>query len=180
MENTKAIIMYDSNESATYRTDISGWVSSDGKFYGKDEHLARWQGCTHTKCDCGETIPIRSYTKCESCRNKISQDKYNSLPFKEYNGSPVFSSDGDTYFYEEEDIITYLEDNELDEINLLYTSPNYLDEISTEYWSDILPEDGEIPDNIQKAMNELNILINKQGPISYSPNKIRTKYTLTK
>ncbi len=181
MKTDKPIIMYDSPEAATYKTNIEGWISADGIFCGKGEQgerTARYRGATHTKCDCGNVIPMRSYTKCETCRNKISYEKYMLLPFKEYDGSIVCETDGDKYFFDEDDIAVYLEDNDLDEIDLLFATPNFLDDINTDIWCDVLPEEGEIPEVIQKAVNELNILIRKQGPISYSPGKIRTKYVL--
>lgn len=37
----KSVIMFDSPEAATYRTDIKGWVSRDGRYYGEDERGAR-------------------------------------------------------------------------------------------------------------------------------------------
>jgi len=43
----KEIIKYDSPDSAKYVKNIEGWVSKNGKFFGKDEHIARWDGCTH-------------------------------------------------------------------------------------------------------------------------------------
>ena len=60
IKETEKIVMYDSPEAATYRTDIKGWVSRDGHFYGDNgpsaEHGARWSGCTHMNCKCGTSM----------------------------------------------------------------------------------------------------------------------------
>lgn len=55
MKPEEKIIMYDTPAAAMYRTGIEGWVSSDGHFFGKGEraeHLARYSGSTHHKCEC--------------------------------------------------------------------------------------------------------------------------------
>lgn len=36
---TEEIVMYNSPEAATYRTDIKGWVSRNGLYCGRDEDL---------------------------------------------------------------------------------------------------------------------------------------------
>ena len=52
-------ILFTSDEAAKYTDGISGWVSRDGFFWGKDERAARYHGCTHVLCeDCGN--PARS------------------------------------------------------------------------------------------------------------------------
>ena len=45
----KSVIMYDSPEAASIKT-ITGWVSSAGRFWGDNEHMARYDGSTHMKC----------------------------------------------------------------------------------------------------------------------------------
>lgn len=178
--NEQKIIMYDSPEAAKFVTGISGWVSSSGKFYGNDEHLARWSGCTHTKCNCGAIIPARSYTTCSDCRHKKASDEYLALQFKEYDGSPVVTWDGDTYFFTEEDIIEYLEDQETDEIDLLFCREVKYREVDSDYWADDLPEEGDIEPALQKALVDLNKVIKSLPPASYMPGNIRTRYKLTK
>lgn len=175
----KKVIMYDSSESAVYRTNIEGWVSSDGRFFGKGdtaEQLARNQGSTHKKCDCGIIMPSKSYSLCESCRNKKHRENYLKLPFKEYDGSPVFSTDDEKYFFDEESIIEYCADNLLDELDLYFAEPNMLWEITDEIWEEILPEDGEFPDELKNALSELNKVIKNLPAVSWSPSKVRTKY----
>jgi hypothetical protein len=72
MEDEK-VIMYDSQEAATHRTDISGWVSRDGGFYADNEHLARWAGCTHMTCECGKPY-IKGKVRCDECQSDEEWD----------------------------------------------------------------------------------------------------------
>lgn len=173
------IIMYDSAEAAQQIT-ITGWVSGgDKRFWYKDEHMARWSGCTHLKCECGK-IMRKSYTKCDDCRHKLAAERYNALPFKEWNGEPVVEWDGDKYFFNEEDLIEYCEENEIKEIDLLFCIENNWRNIDEDYWADEMPDnaDGELPKELQLALNSLNSVINTLPAQSYSPSKIRTKYIL--
>ena len=48
------MILNTSDEAAHFVTGLSGWVSRHGHFYGNDERLARYDGCTHTVCECGK------------------------------------------------------------------------------------------------------------------------------
>lgn len=69
------IILNTDKESAEYRTDIKGWVSKDGRFFGKDESLARYSGSTHRKCDkCESLIEKTSY--CEKCHIEESESVF--------------------------------------------------------------------------------------------------------
>lgn len=181
MENTK-VVMYDSPEAATYTKNIEGWVSSTGRFFGKGkdaEHMARYEGSSHYTCECGG-IAKKGYTKCDKCSHQSSIERYEKLPYKDYMGEPVFSWDHDEYFYSEEDIIEYLEENELESIDLLFCEEQTFYPVQSDYWDDILPTDseGDIPDELKDALKVLNNVILKLPPASYVPGKIRTNYAL--
>ena len=178
MKKYEKIIIYD-DPNIIERKTITGWVSK-GCYFGENEHLARWNACTHLRCECGKVIP-KSYTKCLTCRKKISDENYLKLPFREWNGEVVVSR-GDDYFMDEEDLINYCEENELDEIELLFCRENRFDEVTGSYWEDILPEerDGELPKPLQEALDNLNEVIYSLGPCSYSPSNTRTIYKLKK
>ena len=49
MSNTldKEKVMYDADDIVEYRTNIEGWVDKNGRFWGKDENMARYHICTH-------------------------------------------------------------------------------------------------------------------------------------
>jgi len=174
---SEEIILYDSDKAAKFVTGISGWVSAKKHFYGTDENLARYDGCTHKKCECGNSME-RHYTKCSECRHKSAVERYNSFPFKEWDGTPVVTWDGDKYFFSEEELWEYCDESELEEISLLFCQPNKWHKIDADYWSDEMPEnsDGELPKELQLALDNLNAVIETLPPQSYSPGKIRTTY----
>jgi hypothetical protein len=179
-DNKAKEIMYDSPEAATYRKDIEGWVSADGFYCGKGEQgerMARYRGATHTRCECGNVIKMRTYTSCDECRRKKEVENYNKLPFREYDGDLTVTWDGDTYFRDEDELLEYLEDNELDEIDLLYCEKNEWMEIPYDFWADIMPEDmDELPKKLEEALDTFNKVLKELPPCSYSPSKIRTHY----
>lgn len=184
IKKEEKIIMYDSPEAAIYKTDIEGWVSADGYYCGKGkqgEDSARYRGATHRKCEtCDNVIKMRTYTKCESCRHKVNVENYQKMKFKEYDGSPVFDYYGDKYFFSEDDILEYLEENELESIDLVFCSENHWDKIEPDYWADIMPEDseGDLPEKLAKALEAFNEVIDSLPVASYSPSDIRTTVTL--
>ncbi len=175
------IIMYDSPEAATYKTGIEGWVSGTGLFFGKNESSARYSGCTHQKCECGNVMG-KGWTKCDECRHKAAVERFDKLPFREWDGKePICTWDGDRYFFSEDDLISYMEDDEdnmLSEINLLICEPNHWRQLDYDYWSDGRPEndDGDLPKELEAALKNLNEVIKKLPPQSWSPGKVRTKY----
>jgi hypothetical protein len=177
------VIMYDSPEAATYVKNIEGWIDKDRRFFGKGddgERMARYSSCTHKTCDCGN-IMQKGYTKCEDCRRKASVERYNALPFKEWDLSePVCTWDGDKYFFNIEDLEEYMEENELTEIPLLLCEANKYRKIEADYWADVFPDDsdGELPKEMQEALDNLNAVIDKMPAASYAPSRIRTTYTL--
>lgn len=177
---SKEIIMYDSPEAAQYKT-VTGWVGG-GRFWGKDEHMARYCGSTHNKCACGNTMS-KSYTLCEGCMAKKRKEAYLQLPYKEYDGSPVAMQWGERYFFNEEEIICHLEDlfieEGIEELELVFCEEQHFFEIDSEIWRDILPEDEyDLPNKMQDAIDALNEVIKSLPPASYLPGKIRTSYKI--
>jgi hypothetical protein len=46
------------------------------------------------------------YTKCESCRDKIGNQRYNELPFQEWDGvTPIVRYDDDVFFFDIDDLV---------------------------------------------------------------------------
>lgn len=173
------IIMYDSPEAAEQVT-LTGWVSkgNDGRFWYKDEHMARWAGCTHIKCECGN-ISERSYTKCHECRIKSAKERYLNLPFKEWDeGAFVVDWDGDKYFFNLEDLQEYMCENEMDEIDLLFCEPVYYQPIDSETVASDSHEDWEPEDELEQKIKEFNVFLSTLPAHSWMPGKIRTSYKL--
>ena len=180
MENK--IINYSDTESARYVENIKGWVDINNRFFGdgKDaEHLARYSSCTHRTCECGN-ITEKGWGVCPECRLKKEIEKYILLQFKEYDGSPVYSHNIDKYFFSEEELLDYLSDEEeIEDLRLVFCNENHFNELGVDYFEDILPEDGEIPDELQKAIDNINEVIKNLPAASYSPSNIRTEYKVS-
>lgn len=185
----KEKIMYDADDIVEYKTNIEGWVDKNGRFYGKGERgeeMARYNICTHKKCECGESME-KYYTKCKSCIAKSNIERYESLEYKELT-FPVCIYRDDTYFWDEDELNDYLyEINEerkeygdkpleFSDLRLVICTPNSLREVPYETWDDELPEDYEFSAEFSKKLEEFNKYIHSLKPVSYSPSKYRTKY----
>lgn len=172
------IIMYDSEEAASQKT-LTGWVSANGRYWGKDEHMARYDGCTHKKCECGNATE-KSWIRCEECRHKSDVERFNKLPFKEWDESEnVCTWDGDKYFFHVDDVIEYMEENDLKEIDLLICEPIEYSLIDFEQITGSeVHEDWEPEVELEKAVNKLNKVIKELKPHSWQPGKIRTNYKI--
>src|SRR5208282_2864582 len=102
------IVMHDSPEAAT-RVEMLGWKSRDGIFYPGDnpssEYGARWSGCTHQTCECGN-IYNKGRVRCRSCQAKLDSEKYYALPIAEWDGETPTCDDGlDKYFWDKSQLI---------------------------------------------------------------------------
>lgn len=173
-------INYNSTEAARYVENIKGWVDINNRFHGdgKDaEHFARYSSCTHMTCkSCGNECQ-KGWGICTECRDKEDIEKYNKLDYKEYDGSPVYSKLLDQYFFDEDDLSDYFSDEEeIEDLRLVLCKENYFNELEPDYFEDILPEDGDLPEKLQEAIDELNNVIKQLPCASYSPINIRTEY----
>lgn len=180
MENEK-MILFDSPEAAQYKTGIEGWVSSDGRFFGKGERAeqtARYAGSTHHKCECGGIAP-RGWIRCEDCQRKTAGENYLKLPYKEWDcDAPICLYDDDRYFFSEDDLINYLYDHKLNgsDVQLVFCEPVKYRSIGTE---DIAPdshEDWEPSKALEEKIKEFNGFLKTLSPHSWMPGKIRTSY----
>lgn len=169
----EVIIFEDSADAAQIKT-VTGWVSRIGRFWGDDERMARYDGCTHRRCDCGEVFEIRSY--CRKCSSKRDREKYLSMPRKVWSGEPICLYDGDKYFFEEDELLYYCEENECQpkDLDLVFCTPEFAKEIDpNDYYSDELPEDGEVPPAIAEAFQKLNAAIMEcKDPLCWYPGKV--------
>lgn len=153
-------------------------VPSDSKnLYGSEES-ARYKASTHSKCTtCG--IPAqRPYTLCESCRHKRSVQTYRNLPFEEWDGKTMLCMyDDDQYFHDHDDIVMYCDNHDIEDstqLMLVICAPNYINPIKHELFEEDLPEDGELPKELNDKINEFNEFIKTLKPISWSASKVRT------
>lgn len=170
------IILPTDDRAAEYRTNIKGWVSRLGHFYGEDEHLARYDGSTHNTCkNCGEPCE-KHWLICDKCRDKKEIEKYHAMPTKEWNGTDgLYSNSHDRWFWSWDELLDYCHDEDCtyDDLMLVIGEPTYATEIDpSEHYSDDLPEDGELPDDLRKPFDDLNEFIRNNNIIlSWVPSR---------
>ncbi len=167
-------VLYSSFEAARYATNIEGWIDQHDRFWGKEEHMARWSGCTHILCpECGKPTP-KNYTKCDECREKKAVERYKNKERVQWDRqTPLYSEAADEYFFDEDSLNDYLEDHECtpQSLRLVNCRPIYFREIEDDLFADELPEDGCLPLDVERAIDNLNILLREQGPVSWEPGK---------
>lgn len=167
------IVMFDSDEAASFKTNISGWVSRQGHFWGDDERAARYDGCTHTRCeDCGKPVD-RGRLICQKCHNIRQIKKYNTLPKEEWDEKGmIYSNAADRYFMDWEEVDAFIENEggKVEELRLVICEPQYLPLLdSFDYGYDSLAEDGELPDAVVQAIEDFNKVIKNVGAVSWHP-----------
>lgn len=171
-------IMYDSPEAAQLKT-VTGWVSSDGHFYGDNEGTARYAGSTHKTCECGGEH-IKHYTMCSDCRGKKAVERHQAREFKKWEGEPLNIDGSEEFFFDEGSLFDYCQDNGINpaDLNLIICEPDIVSEIDEERWHDQLPEDQYLHDvapEVSEALERLNKVI-REGKfiLSWYPGKYRT------
>lgn len=166
----KGIILRNDPRAARIQT-VTGWVSSNGHFWGDKEYLARVDGSTHQDCECGELIEKR-YTRCSKCQESRYRARWEAMPKKEWDGeTPLTLLDDDHYFYGVEEIEDYCDEYETtpDKLLLVICQPVYIREFDiNEHCCDDLPDDGEVDDpDVLEAVKKLNEAIKKADPIAW-------------
>lgn len=166
-----AQIMYDSPEAASLQT-VTGWVSSTGRFWGQDEHMARYDGSTHRVCKANPAHGVHENNAyCEKCRDERMDAKFAAMPRRDYDGSPVVVFDSDTYFFDPESLADWMLDNDIKPENaqLVFCKPNYPRRIDpNEHFCDYLPEDGDVSAKLAAAFEALNEVIAAEPPMSWN------------
>lgn len=173
------IIMYDSPEAGRLVT-VTVWEfdNPNGIIYTPREETARYNNCTHKVCECGKPMH-KYYTKCENCRIISARERFLNLPFKEWDfEEPVVVIDGDDYFFNLDDLHDYMEENEMEEIELLICESINYSCIDSEAVAGDAHEDWEPSAELEKKIKEFNDYIKTLSPHSWMPGKVRTHYKL--
>ena len=169
------VVMYESPQAASIQT-VTGWVGADGRFWGKDEHMARWCGATHRQCEKNPDHPIHEIRfYCQQCHQESRRAKFAAMRVKEWSGEPLVIFDSDQYFFDKDSLRDFLIDSDIDltDLQLCVCEPNMPREIDpSDVFSDDLPEDGEIRDQqLVAAFELLNEMIRQSEPLSWTEGK---------
>ena len=181
MKTETEVILPSDPRAAHYVTDIKGWVSRDGRFYGNDERLARWAGSTHNVCDACGAVTERPWTHCAPCRARSKAERHAKRETKPYNGEPIYSDAIDKFFFDEDELLDYLADDDavpLNDLQLVFCKPQFAREIDTDIWCDELPDDHEVPGWLTEAVETLNQTIReREEPLSWVAGQIAVDVT---
>jgi hypothetical protein len=173
MENK--IVLMDSPEAAQYKL-VSCWVSRNGKLC-TNEKAARFDGCTHRKCVCGNIVE-RHWLICKDCRDKKDNKRFLAMPIIEWDGeTPLCVFNGDQYFYDEGQIEDYCEENEIEKENLklVLCEPMRLPILKNDFFDSCLDEDSDLPDALQTAINTFNKSVKVFDDLPWGPGKFRVE-----
>lgn len=176
--NAKPTIRYE--DAAELRT-VPGWVCRTcHRFYGDDEHLARWCCATDLPCDCGKRRG-KTWTLCEDCRSERQRERWLALERRKWRGEPLYSEAADRFFFDEDELAEAIEENggDTDSLQLVFCYPVYASPIDEEYWIDELPEDSTLESEapaIADAVNVANRVIRwaraNRDPLSWRPGNV--------
>lgn len=162
--------------AATYRTDIKGWVSRTGMFYGdgpSNEQTARYAGCTHRACErCGKPCE-KHWLKCADCRAILDRERFAKRPQAEWNGSDYLYSEAlDEYFPDLSEAEDRLEEGQtLADLMLVICEPNHVQPLNDDYCCDQMSDDGDdLPAAVTDAMDAFNKAV-AGIVLSWSPGK---------
>jgi hypothetical protein len=174
MTKDKKIIMYDSPEAAEIKT-VTGWVSANGHYWGDNEHMARYDGSTHKKCECGEVIEKNFY--CQKCFNKKVIEEFYKMDRKAWDGeTPLYSRALQGFIWSVDDLDYLKEENDMTDadLKLVICEPRYAKPVNVfDHFEDDLPEEADdVPAELQEAFDELNRRIKEYTtPLAWFPSK---------
>jgi len=103
---------------------------------------------------------------------------YATLPFKAWDGkAPLCLYRDDVFFHDEGEIGDYCEEQsvEVESLELVICEPSKLPVLDGEFFDGVLPEVGDLPPELQKAIDDFNVAVAAyKTPLSWEPGKFRT------
>jgi len=166
------VIFEDSPEAATYRNDVSGWVSRGGNFYGENEMMARLDGATHQKCyDCENVLA--KYTRCAKCDQERQDSIFRRMPERAWNGEDLlFSRAEERYYHEWEGINSDGEKVSFESMKFVFCNEIEWPEIYEDYFLDEMPDDSENAE-LSRLVDDFNYGLRKIKTNCFLPVGIR-------
>lgn len=160
-------IIFPESEEAAKKVTVEGWVSRNGRFYGSNEYIARYDGSTTRHCEkCGKPTREKYFLLCDECRLAKDTEKYLSYPEADWDGETILYSERvDRFFYEPYDVFdaTLCYELTVEDLRLIVCEPEYYRIIDPyEFYSNNLPDEGDtLPKEIIDAFELLNDAIDK-------------------
>ena len=173
MKSETKVVLYNSPEAASIQT-VTGWVDRDGRFWGNNEHQARWCGCTHITCENHPEEPpfIKNYW-CPKCQTESRNAAFEKMPKVEWDGeTPLVLFNDDKYFFDADELRDYCDEEGIGlcELQLVICTPNHPHQLDpNDIFCDSLPEDGEVSEELYLAFEALNKVIANHPQLSWSP-----------
>ena len=130
-------------------------------------------------CACGNVFE-KGRIRCRSCDAKLSTEKYYALPMVDWDGvTPLCVWEDDRYFFDEDSVLDWMADLRADEpevdheVQLVLCVPGKLHLLDADTWCDDLPEDGELPDDVQEKLDALNEALKNAPTVCWYAGKTR-------
>lgn len=170
-------MVLNTSDKAARRITVEGWVSRDGRFYGEDERIARYAGCTHVECGECRAPARKGRIYCPECEGRRAQARYDTLPRAEWDGSSlIYSEVADEYFSDVDYLLDHCEEHGVrpSELRLVHCEPEYIRPIDPwDHCADELPEDGDPPDWFCDMVGKVNAEIERRKEVlSWVPGKV--------
>lgn len=170
-------------EDAAERMTVTGFACKTcRRWWGEDEHMARWCCATDLPCECGGR-KRKSYTVCEACREKAAAERFAAKPRQQWDGkTPLYSETLQRYFFDDGySLREAIEEagGDPDALRLFICRPRYAHPLEDEYWHDDMPPDEDLesvaPD-LFRAISALNEVIETRRaarqPLSWEPSEV--------
>ena len=165
-------------EESAHIVTVTGWACKTcSRWWGNDEHMAKWCCAKDLPCECGGRVE-KSWTKCGECRAKADLERFIGLSQIDWDGkTPLYSDASDEYFFDEGDLIDVLRDEEstAEDLRLLVCEPQRAPSFCmADHLCDILPDGSDdLPDGAEEAEKALNDYLGQLDAISWTPSNKR-------
>lgn len=178
MNNEDEKVILPEDDEAAIFTTVKGWVSRNKKFFGNKgdaEQLARIEGSTHKKCECGAIYKKDIYTICPACREQADKARHEKREKVKWDGeTPIYCEDGDVFFHNEDELMDYCDEHGLyfELLRLVLCEPTKAPILEPlDFLRDAMAEDSEfdLPDSVFKAAETFNAIVAEIGPMAWVP-----------
>lgn len=165
-------------EDAAEVVTVIGWACKTcRRWWGDDEHLARWCCATDLPCECGGR-KRKTYTVCAGCRERKAEERWAARERREWDGElPLFAVGLDEFVFDEDRLVELVHEHG-DGLRLLFCRPVYAREVEADLWYDDLPEDWDLDSVpwLADAVDALNETIRAKRqadePVSWRPGDV--------